>query len=208
MNKQIRCERVTWAEVKRLARRLAHLIRAAGYRPDIVIAIARGGYVPARLICDFLDIYNLGSIRVTHYTTGAHKEQLARLSSPLNINVQGLRVLIIDDVSDTGDTLQLTLDHVRSFNPSDVRIGVLHHKTVSSLEPDFYSKKIIKWRWLIYPWAIIEDLSGFIAAMDPPPKSKVEASERLKTEHSISVNHTLIEDSYALLHHSRRFSDE
>jgi len=199
MDDKISCELLTWGEIQRLARRLARLIQTSGYQPDIVIAIARGGYVPARLICDFLDIYNLSSIRVAHYTTGAHKNQVARLSSPLNIDVHGLRVLIIDDVSDTGDTLQVTLDHVRSFNPTEVKIGVLHHKTVSSIAPDFYAKKIIKWRWLIYPWAVIEDLCGFIAAMEPPPKSMTEVSDRLETEHGIKVSQTVLKDAYALL---------
>lgn len=204
MNNQIRCELVTWGEVQRLARRLAQLIQAAAYQPDVIIAIARGGYVPARLVCDFLDIYNLTSIRVAHYTTGAHKSEVARLSSPLNIDVQGLRVLIIDDVSDTGDTLQITLDHVRSFNPAEVRIGVLHHKTVSSIEPDFYARKIIKWRWLIYPWAVIEDLSGFIVAQEPPPTSMAEAGERLETDHGIKVSQTMLEDAYSLLRQTSR----
>ncbi len=196
----MRCELLTWGEIRRLARRLAKLIHTSDYHPDVIIAIARGGYVPARLVCDFLDIYNLTSIRVAHYTSGADKGQTARLSSPLNVDVHDLRVLIIDDVSDTGDTLQVTLDHVRSFNPAEVKIGVLHHKTVSSIEPDFYAKKIIKWRWLIYPWAVIEDLSGFIAAMEPAPKSMTEASDRLEKEHSINVSQTMLEDVYALLH--------
>ncbi len=200
MTHNIPCELLTWAEIQRLARRLARLIQTSGYQPDVIIAIARGGYVPARLICDLLDIYNLTSIRVAHYTTGAHKNQAAQLSSPLNVDVRGLRVLIIDDVSDTGDTLQVTLDHVRSFNPAEVKIGVLHHKTVSSIEPDFYAKKIIKWRWLIYPWAVTEDLCGFIAAMEPPPQSMTEASERLEAEHAINVSQTMLEDAYALLH--------
>ena len=199
MKNKVRCELLTWGEINRLARRLARLVQTSGYHPDIIIAIARGGYVPARLVCDFLDIYNLTSIRVAHYAAGSHKQQTARLSSPLNIDVHGLRVLIVDDVSDTGDTLQVTLEHVHSFNPAEVKIGVLHHKIVSDIEPDFYAKKITKWRWLIYPWAITEDLCGFIAAMEPPPKSITEAGERLKIDHGINASQTMLKDAYALL---------
>ncbi|MFC1747195.1 phosphoribosyltransferase [Pseudomonadota bacterium] len=197
MSDKIQCELLTWGEIQRLTRRLAQLVKSAGYQPDVIVAIARGGYVPARMVCDFLNIYNLTSLRVAHYTSTNQKNEAARLSTPLNIDVRGLKVLIIDDVSDTGDTLQVTLEHIHSFDPAEVKVGVLHHKTVSYIEPDFYAKKIIKWRWLIYPWAVIEDLRGLISAMEPVSVS--DAGKRLKAEHGICVNPTTLEDVYSLI---------
>ena len=56
MQEQLRCELISWAEVERLCQRLAGLIKETGFRPDLVIAIGRGGYVPARLLCDYMHI--------------------------------------------------------------------------------------------------------------------------------------------------------
>jgi hypoxanthine phosphoribosyltransferase len=195
--KPIRCELVTWGQVYRLARRLAGMIRNAGFQPDVIVAVARGGYVPARLLCDFLGVYNLASIRIAHYEAGAHMSPQARLSSPLSLDVHGLKVLLVDDVNDTGDTLTLAIEHIRSFKPAQLKVAVLQHKQVSPVNPDFYAQKILAWRWLIYPWAVIEDIGGFLADMSPPPASPEEALERLNTEYGIKVSRRTIEDVWA-----------
>lgn len=85
----------------------------------------------------------------------------ARIKFPISTDIRGKKVLIVDDITDTGDTLQLSVDYVQSLKPSEVRTAVLQHKTCSSFVPDFYSQKIIRWRWIIYPWARYEDLAGF-----------------------------------------------
>ncbi len=129
--------------------------------PDLVVAIGRGGYVPGRLICDFLLLSNLTSMKIEHYTRAADMQPEARIRFPIPVDISGKKVLIVDDVTDTGDTLILAVDYVQSLRPADVRIAVLQHKTCSSFVPDFYAQKIIKWRWIIYPWARYEDLAGF-----------------------------------------------
>lgn len=195
----IQCELIGWGQVQRLARRLAGLIRAAGYRPELVVGIARGGVVPARLLCDYLDLYELASIRILHYDSGPHRIAAARLTAPLAVDVRGLRVLLVDDVSDTGDTLTLAAEHIRAFAPAELRIAVLHHKLTSTCIPDFYAKKIVAWRWLTYPWALVEDIAGFIGAMQPAPATAAEAAARLRQAHGIRVAEQTIEDAFAVL---------
>lgn len=187
MAKQLQCELISWGEVHRLSALLALQIREAGYKPDLVIAIARGGYVPARLVCDFLDIYNLTSIRITHYTAGSNKQKTASLSSPLCVKIKGLKVLLVDDLTDTGDTIEIALQHIREFKPAEVKVAMLHHKKQSLLQPDFYAKKLVKWRWLIYPWAMVEDIGGFLRAMPELPTSIEAAKKILKANHGVKV---------------------
>ena len=196
MSQIFKVEMVSWTKVSQLSRLLANKVLDSGYQPDIVIAIARGGLVPARLLCDHLDIYNLTSIRITHYTSGANKAEVARLNLPLNVNVNNMKVLLVDDVDDTGDTLQLALAHINTFNPADVKVAVLHHKLVSTVVPDFYAQKITRWRWLTYPWAVTEDLQGFIKKMQPLPDSVEEALERLSQQYNLNVSEKLIKDVY------------
>ena len=193
MSKPIRYELVTWRQVEQLVEKLVARIRETGFRPDIVIAIARGGYVPARLVCDFMDIFNLTSIRIVHYRAGTDMLNHARLSMPLAVDVRGLNVLVVDDVSDTGDTLQLALQHIESFRPVAIKLAVLHHKQVSSVKPDFYGRMIVKWRWLTYPWAIYEDVGQFLTAMVPTPASAAYALQRLQQEHGIKVPERVVQ---------------
>jgi len=155
------CELVGWQEAADLSRILAYKIRDSGYCPDIVIAIGRGGYVPARVVCDYMLHENLTSIKIEHWGIAAEKKEKATVVFPLSIGISDLKVLIIDDVTDTGETLKAAVDYIDSLGPAEIRTGILHHKDCSFSEPDFYVKYVEKWRWIIYPWALHEELYGF-----------------------------------------------
>ena len=198
MNSNFRCELFSWNQIYQLTRHLFIKIRKAQFQPDIIVAIARGGYIPARILCDFMEVSNLTSIRIEHYTK-VNKKQYARLSENLCIDVHEMKVLLVDDVSDTGDTLQIALNHIENLHPAEVKSAILHHKVVSDITPDFYARKVIKWRWIIYPWAAIEDVTGIINKMKKPPKTPEEAAKILEKENSIKIPKTILEDIYKLL---------
>jgi len=129
--------------------------------PDLIVAIGRGGYVPGRLISDFLLFNDLTSMKIEHYARAADMRAEAKIRFPISVDITGKKVLVVDDLTDTGETLSLTVDYVWSLKPADVRTAILQHKTCSNFMPDFYAQKIIKWRWVIFPWARYEDLAGF-----------------------------------------------
>ena len=156
-----RCELISFNEVLRLSKTLARKIKASGYMPDLIVAIGRGGYVPGRLVSDFLLFSDLTSMKIEHYTRAADMLEETRIKLPIPENIAGKKILIVDDVTDTGETLKLAVDYVLSLNTTNVRTAVLQHKTCSAFTPDFYAQKILKWRWIIYPWARYEDLAGF-----------------------------------------------
>ena len=64
-------ELISWKKSYHLAKKLSELIRTSGYQPEIVIAIGRGGYVPARVVCDYLLIDRLTSIKIEHWGVAA-----------------------------------------------------------------------------------------------------------------------------------------
>ncbi|MEM4809525.1 MAG: phosphoribosyltransferase, partial [Desulfurococcaceae archaeon] len=70
---------VSWEEIVDWSMHLAEIVLKDGYRPDIVVAVSRGGFVPARLLCDFLGIENLLSIQSQHWTEAAKAEEKAIL---------------------------------------------------------------------------------------------------------------------------------
>ena len=199
MAKEIRCELVSWAEIQRLCLRLALLIKHSGYQPDIVVTIGRGGYVPARLVCDYLDIMALTSIKIEHYLSGSTKQQEAIIRYPLAVEIKCQRVLLIDDVNDSGDTLKVAAEHLQSFGPAEIRTAVMHNKVVTDFPVDYQAKKIIKWRWLIYPWAMKEDICDFINRLSPKPKTIDQIQKQLLDEFDIKISQRQLKDIYALM---------
>jgi hypothetical protein len=194
MTQQFRCELVTWAGVQRLSHKLANMICKDSFQPDIVVAIARGGYVPARLLCDYLNLTDLRSIRIIHYTAGAQKQRTAELVDGLCRGLDNKNVLLVDDISDTGDTLELARGHLLANNAGPTRIAVLHHKQTSTMVPDYYARRIIKWRWITYPWAVIEDVTGFIERMPQRPENAEEAVNLLQEDYGLRVRQSVVEE--------------
>ncbi|MEA1914927.1 MAG: phosphoribosyltransferase [Pseudomonadota bacterium] len=196
MVKDFRCELISWRRVYLLARKLAYMINDDNFQPEVIVAIARGGYVPARILCDFLDVNILTSIRIEHYLPGANKQRIARLTDPLAIDIKGKNVLVVDDVNDTGETLEVAVHHLKEFSPQDVRVAVLNQKTTSGFRPDYFAHKIIKWRWLIYPWAVMEDINGLLAKLDSPPSTAEKAASVFLEKYRCKVPRQLLEDLF------------
>ena len=194
----MRCDVVSWARVVRLARRLALMIRASGFAPDLIVAIARGGYVPARLLADYLGIMALTGVRVVHYTAGARRQRRARLVEPLRVAVRGQKVLVVDDVADSGETYEVACRHIARARPAAIRTAALHYKAPSRFVPDYYAETLTEWRWINYPWARIEDIGGFIARMRPRPTDAASATRRLAREFGMRVPRTVVADALRL----------
>lgn len=199
MPEQIRYELISWSEIQRLCLRLATMIRTSGYQPDIIVTIARGGYVPARLLCDYLDIMDLTSIKIEHYLSLANKEEQATIHYPLCTDIRNKRVLLIDDVNDSGDTLDVAIKHLQSFQPAETRTAVMHHKIISHFSVDYYAAKIIKWRWMIYPWAVTEDITSLLRQLIPTPENIEDAQQKLDQKYGIHISRKQLEPIYNLL---------
>lgn len=158
---------VTWEEVVEWARGLARRIKESGYRPTVIIAVARGGYVPARLLCDFLGVENLLSIQSQHWTEAAKAAEKAVLKFPYKVDLAGHRALLVDDIVDTGETLMLARDYVlREWRPDELRVAALQWiSSVAKFKPDYYYLEVREWVWFQYPWTRLEDTMQFIKRM-------------------------------------------
>jgi uncharacterized protein len=199
MNDKLPCTFITWEEVYSLCHQLAQQLRKANFRINVIVAIARGGYVPARLLSDMLGIDDLACFKIEHYQ-GAYKQQEAVVKYPLNADINGRNVLLLDDVCDSGDTFDVGIGHIRQCGTvNEMRTAVLHLKTVSRYVPDFYVEEIREWRWLIYPWAVNEDLSGMIADMQLADADVTLLQRIIKQRHGIDVSRPQIENALTLL---------
>jgi len=193
-----RCELITWDYFYMLARKLALEIHEASFQPEIIVAISRGGCVPARIVCDYLDVFDLDVIKIEHYH-GIHKEKHIRLRYPLSADITGKQVLLVDDVSDTGGSFETGIQHLLdNGNPARLKTAVLHHKTVSSYTPDFYGDVVHEWRWIIYPWAVMEDLRSIFHQMPTQPATIEEFAHYIKQHHDLEVPQRTLEDVFSL----------
>jgi hypothetical protein len=166
---------------------------------DAMVAIARGGYVPGRLLSDMLGIHDLTSFKIEHYQ-GVYKQYEAYVKYPLNADINGRNILLVDDVCDSGDTFTLGVEHIRHCGKvSEMRTAALHLKTVSTYVPDFYVETVSEWRWLIYPWAVNEDLSSMITKMQLDNSEVTLLQQQIKQRHGINVASRQIEDALILL---------
>jgi len=199
MHEELPSTIITWPEIYGLCRQLTVQLRKAEFRIDIIIAIARGGYVPGRLLSDMLGIQDLTCFKIEHYQ-GAFKQHEAFVKYPLNADINGRNVLLLDDVCDSGDTFAVGIEHVQQCGTvNEIRTAALHLKTVSRFIPDFYVDTISEWRWLIYPWAVNEDLSSMIAKMRLDNSSLALLQQQVRQRHGIDVSLRQIEDALMLL---------
>ncbi|WFN33959.1 phosphoribosyltransferase [Methanogenium sp. S4BF] len=189
------CELISWERSAALAQQLAHTIRDAGYTPDIVVAIGRGGYVPARVVCDYLLHEMLTSIKIEHWGVAAEEKPETVVRFPLSIDVTGARLLVVDDVTDTGDTLKAAVAYLRGCGAAEVRTAVLQHKDTSGYLPDYYAEQVLEWRWIIYPWAVYEDISGFVVrVLKKGPGTAEEIIKALTEDFSITTDAGIVRE--------------
>lgn len=206
MHEKLPCTLLTWEDIYRLCHQLARQLRKADFRADVIVAIARGGYVPGRLLSDMLGVYDLTSFKIEHYQ-GVFKQQAAYVKYSLNADINGRNVLLLDDVCDSGDTFTVGAEHVQHCGKvNEMRTAALHFKTVSQYIPDFYAETVGEWRWLIYPWAVNEDLSSMIAKMPLDNSDVASLQQQIKLRHDIDVTDRQIEDALMLLKEQQRIT--
>ena len=182
-----KCYLASWDETYMLAKTLALKIKKSGFKPDLIIGIARGGLVPARVVCDFLLQKDLATIKVEHWGIAATRGK-AEIKFPLPIDISGKKVLIVDDIVDIGDTFTVTMDYVKGKNPSEIKSAVLHYKIRSTFIPDYWAEKQDEWKWVIYPWAVYEDLTGFIERVLIKPMTHEDIRKALKSNFDIRIS--------------------
>ncbi len=125
-------------------------IKESGFKPEVLIAINRGGLVPARILSDSLNIPHLYVIGISFYSRVGVRKETPEVTQPLSVDISGKKVLIVDDISDTGKSLILAKEYVSKLNPAEIKTATIHHKPKSIFKPDYFHKTTEA--WIVYPW--------------------------------------------------------
>ena len=152
-------EIMTWELFGAASRELATAVADSGFRPDILLGIARGGLIPAGSLAYALDCKNLFTISVEFYTGIDERLEVPVVLPPFldAHDLDDARVLIVDDVADTGKTLELVHDFCAG-HVSEARTAVLYQKPRSIIQASY------AWRhtdqWINFPWSSEPPVTG------------------------------------------------
>ncbi len=161
-------ENLTWQGFGDACRQIAQQIADSGWMPDLIVAIARGGMLPAGAISYALGVKANGAINVEFYTgVGKTMAEPEILEPYMDISsLEGKRVLIVDDVADSGKTLKLIMDLISEKGLSmggdsakvDARSATIYLKPTSIIKPDYIFKQTDK--WINFPWSVLPPVTA------------------------------------------------
>ncbi len=134
---------------------LGEAIRASGWMPTAILGIARGGLIPAAMLAYILDVRRLQSVRVQHYDCIKMRlesgPQFVDAHEPFSaFSVYTERLLIVDDIVDTGGTLNLVLDAARD-HADEVKVATLYVRSNQIDAADWHWR--VEDEWVAFPWA-------------------------------------------------------
>jgi hypoxanthine phosphoribosyltransferase len=133
-------------------RELAQQVVDDGYEPDIVLAIARGGLGLAMGLGYALDVKNLSSVNVEFYTGVDQRLDVPMMlpPTPAAVDLTGMKVLIADDVADTGKTLEVVRDFFAG-HVEEARTAVIYEKPWTVIRPEYVWRRTEQ--WIDFPWS-------------------------------------------------------
>ncbi len=148
-------EVMSWVDLGAGARDLAQAVSDDGYRPDLILGIARGGLLIAGALGYALGVKNTFTMNVEFYTGIDERLEMPMILPPVPdlVDFADFKVLIADDVADTGATLELVKEFCEG-KVAEVRCAVLYEKPRSAVKCEYVWRRTE--RWITFPWSADE----------------------------------------------------
>jgi hypoxanthine phosphoribosyltransferase len=150
-------ERLNWLEFEKIIQQTVKKIGRQGIKYDAIMGISRGGLVPGVLLSHRLGVKNFQIAKVVSYkfdavSSGKVKPKIEYLD--YKKIKRGQRILIADDIADTGETLAVLMDELKRQTKAKFDIFVVTKSAKLRLPPSLKLKFIgrISHRWVIFPW--------------------------------------------------------
>jgi hypoxanthine phosphoribosyltransferase len=167
----------SWDQIYELLLNLASTVRKTGFKPEIIIGVSRGGWPPARVMSDLLENPNVANVAAEFYIDVAETKGKPVITQPVSILVEGKRVLVVDDVADTGESLRLVRSYLEEQGATEVKTATIYYKPWSVIIPDYYEKETRS--WIIFPWERKETVRKIVEKCKRQGNSINTAKEKL-----------------------------
>lgn len=153
---------LSWELFGELCRVLALRV-SQEYHPEVVVGLSTAGVLPAATVAMILGA-DFHTLRISRRDRGAVVRPMPQVLSPTPVAVRGKRVLIVDEITTSGDTLRLALAAVREVGPADVRTATSFIRP-GGYRPDFHALETDA--LVVFPWdrQVVDRQKGFV----PPP---------------------------------------
>jgi len=158
MNSTPALELVTFQQFAHHSFSLARLIEADHDQEpfDLLISINRGGAVLSRILSDYLEI-PVSAFGLASYT-GINSQKELRISQELNVDIQNKKVLLIDEICDTGKTFESAVKIAEQLKPRKLATATLYLKPQSSFHPTYHT--VMSDKWVVFPYEVKETLAS------------------------------------------------
>lgn len=173
---------LSWRDVYNLTLQLSERIVDSGFKPDVIVGIARGGWIPARILSDVLYVSPMWNVRIEYYSALGVSGKEPKITQPLSVPLEDSRVLLVDEVADTGDSLSHAMKHVNSHDVAELKTAVLHLKSGCCVTPDYFMQLVDA--WTVYPWEMRESIIDLVKVFksENPESEMNEIRDRLVFE--------------------------
>lgn len=184
-----------WADIEKWCSMLRDTIKE-NYSPDVIIGLSRGGLVPARLLSDSLLIKDLFVVKTEHWGITASMDGKTVIRDTGKLDVKGRKVLIVDDITDTGESMEAAVELIRSMDPAEVRSATMLHISHSKFVPDYYAENVSadQWTWFIFPWNVFEDLSNLSGKVLEREMTSSELLSGLREKFGLEIDLSTLEN--------------
>ncbi|USZ69146.1 phosphoribosyltransferase [Halorussus salilacus] len=187
---EFKCTITNWEYIYGLCRGVSDQVKRDSFEPDVVVALARGGWFAGRCICDFLGLDDLTSLKMEHYVGTAQKSGEPEVRYPMpEGSVEDKDVLIIDDIADTGGSIQRAYEYVTDRDAGEVRTATLQLLQTSEFDPDYVGERLDEWAWIVYPWNFIEDMIDITSGVMEKGDGEAFTTEEIR--HLLSDYHDI-----------------
>jgi hypoxanthine phosphoribosyltransferase len=163
----------TWNQMGEFNFNLAKQIIESEQSFNRLVALARGGWTWARDLADALKIPELSSVRIKSYT-GVNESGKPRIVQPLTDSISGEKILLFDEVIDSGVTIKKAQEYLKVMGANDIQTAALCYKPRSEIKPEFFAFDTNA--WVVFPHEIRE----FIEESNTKWKAEGKTSEEIK----------------------------
>ena len=151
---------LSWNEMYNLVLNLADIIKKSEFKFDIIVGISRGGWIPARILADLLNIPKLANITVEFYVGIAKTRKKPTITQSVSLPVKEKKILIVDDLADTGESLKLVSSYLKDQGASEVKLATIFYKPWSVIIPHYFPQETSQ--WVVFPWEMKETVRRLI----------------------------------------------